>query len=330
MLVAAMGCLVVTVVACVATVAALHARAEPFLPWFGIGGMIVFYVFLFLGFRTRPATIEVDGGQVRVSWRAEARRVARVAPGRWVLGGIDTPMGMLLEIGDDRGGRLRVGGEAHDGRGYANEAPARRSVDIAVGADDFDRIAATLGVARTRAAPALELVRSSQSAGGLLGTMAPWLLTIVVVSALGVTLGVTGLGDAVSPLVLGGGTMAIVLLGLIVTVVRSNRVRAPALVLQADEAALLITERGETTAHPWSAVRAEARQHVVRMKGSSWTMPALALALGDRTLELVAWGGKADWPGPVPSLRRAPRWLAGMAQFEAFLSVLRDRRMLSG
>src|SRR5205823_4403091 len=72
---------------------------------------------------------------------------------------------------------------------------------------------------------------------------------------------------------------------------------------------------------PWAAVRAGARAHVVRIKGSSWTMPALELVLGERELVFCAWGARAE--GEAPRLRRVPRWLAGPAQFRSLVAELR-------
>lgn len=324
---AGIGVLVVTAGGCVVLVATLRARAEVFLPWCAFSGLIAFWVLMVLAMRSRPASLEVEGRRLRVSWQDRPIDAEHVAAGRWVLSALDTPEGVLLEI---RGGRRRVwiGGERHDARGYPNEARPRRSVDLALSADDLDRLARELDVPRAASGATIELVRSSQSAGGMLRTMGPWLATIVVVSAFGVTAGVTGVAERLPPWMLGAITAALVIGGLGWTIVRSSIPRAPALVLRASERGVDVTERGETTTIPWGAVHGAARQHVVRAKGSTSTMPALELSLGDREVALAGWAATSSW-GVVPTLRRSPRWLAGASQFQALVDELHRRGRLT-
>jgi len=311
-----------------ALVIALRARAEAVLPWVAIGGFVVFFGLMLASVMPRPATVEVSAGQVRTSWGA-AIAVQRVEVGRWLMAAIDTPIGVLLEVVGADGARLRIGGEGHDGRGYVRDpserAPvlARRSVDIAVPRDDLDGIALVLGVVRVPGELVVELVPNSQSARGALRTIGPWFATIAVVSALGVTAAMIGAGTTITSALIG----VLVVAGLAWTIVRASRVRPPEITLQAGDHGLAMIDRTGTTSVPWSAVRAAPRIHIVRSKGSSWTMPALELTLGDRALAFCAWGGELDsagWSSDVPRLRRV-RWLAGPPQFASLLAELRRR-----
>jgi hypothetical protein len=320
----------------------LRARGEAMLPVIGLGGMALFYALMIGSMLPRKAAITIEGGAVQVSWRQRPLRVARIEVGRWVMPAIDTATGMLLELVGDDGARLRIGGSDHDGRGYPRGAGVR-AVDVAVTAGDFDAIARELGVARRDPRELrMALVRSSQSAGGVLGMMAPWLLTIAALSVLGVGLGMSGLGERLqaSPhgmVIIGAGTMAVIAIGIGATVTRSLRVRAPGLELVADDGGLVLIEPGrpgaadmdrEVARAPWPAVRAAMRAYVVRMKGSTWTMPALELAIGDHALVCAAWAHTA-WPGEVARLRRAPRWLAGAPQWSAMVAALQARGRLT-
>jgi hypothetical protein len=327
---AAAGLLALGVVAAVAVVTLGSAdHGARVLPWLVIGGMLGAYALMMIAMIPRRASITVDGREVRASWRARPLRVESIDVGRWVLGAIDTPTGALLVLRGD-GGRLRVGGSHHDGAGYARDARAR-GVDFAIDAAAFDELAALLGVARGDPDElAVELVRSSQSAGGLFATMAPWIVTLLVLSAGGVALGLTGAGDWImrqphGVAILGGATTAIAILGIAITTIRSMRAKAPSLIVRGTGAGLALVRAGgdELARAPWSAVRAEPRRHVTHGRGGPFTAAALVLAIGDESLAIGAYDAGDGWPDETPRIRRAPRWLAGGAQWSRLIAELR-------
>jgi hypothetical protein len=324
--------LVAAGVAIAAAIVVLTAgdHGERVVPWLVIGGMIGAYVVMVVAMSPRRASITVEGREVRASWRARPLRVESITAGRWVLAAIDTPTGAMLVLHGDDGARLRIGGQHHDAAGYARDARAR-SVDFAIDAAPFDELAAMLGVPRGDAdSLEVELVRSSQSARGLLGTMAPWLLTIVAVSFLGGGLALSGAGEWIErrpygTAILGGATVAVVILGIVITMVRSLRAKPPSWIVRATAAGLVLAraDGDERARAPWSAVRAEPRRHVTHGRGGTSTVAAIVLAIGDESLTIGAFDMGEPWPDETPRLRRAPPWLAGGAQWSRLIAELR-------
>ena len=303
-------------------------------PWPAIGGAVAFYALMLVSMIPSRAWLELDGTLAKLSWRAPLR-VAKTAVGRWVLGGVDTPTGALLVLIGDDGTRVRVGGRDHDGVGYPRDARAR-SIDLAIDLDDFDSLAGLLGVTRARTGLEVELIASSQTARGIMRTMAPWILSLVTLCGLGAVLAMTSAGDrlASSPdgaIVLGSITGAIALLGLIATVARSLRVKRPSWIVRVSDAGLAIArgdDAREDARAAWAAVRAEPRRYLVRSRGGTTTLPALVLAIGARELVIGAYDSGQGWPDDTPRVRRAPPWLAGGAQWAGLIAVLRERGAL--
>jgi hypothetical protein len=299
-----------------------------FVPWIAIGAGAGFFAFAIASIVPRPATLEVSPGELRPSWTGPIPLTdARITIGRWVMPVIDSVTGLAIHVGG-----IRIGGTDHPGDGYRVDAAPARAVDFELSAADLDALASAIGV--PRAAPdgtvIVELVRSSQSAGGAFRTMAPWLLTMVVLSVGGVALGATGLADRLlrhphGMIWMGVGTGAIVVAGMAWTIVRSMRPRIPSLELRAtaDTLGLFAYRGAEQVRVPWAAVRAEPRSLVLRTKGGTWTLPALELHLGDHVLQLACWDQREAWPQPAP--RASPTWIAGRPHWRQLLTALQVR-----
>jgi hypothetical protein len=271
------------------------------------------------------------------SWRRPLRlHGCRVTLGRWVVAGVDTACGLAVHIqGPD--GRVRVGALAHAGDGYALGARPVRSVDCHLEIADFDALVAELGVARGAGPEELviDVTRSSQSAGGLLRMMGPWMITIAVASAFGLTLGLSGLGERlartrVGPWLMGGGTMLIVVTGLFFTVLRGARVRLPEYELRARDEGMTLSRAGAVVARvPWIEVAAVPKHHRITSRYSASTLPVIELRLGAaKPLVIAVWDPSQLWPFPTPSRFWAPRYLVGSPQWPRLVAALRARGRL--
>jgi hypothetical protein len=211
-----------------------------------------------------------------------------------------------------------------------------RAVDLAIDADDFDALAAQLGVARgdTREVE-VELIKSSQTAGGLARMMGPWLLTMLGLSIGGVLLGVTGVGERVVSTrhgneILGAIVLAIVIAGITLTVVRNARAAAPARIVRVTDDGLALEDADARVLAraSWAEVTAARQRHLVRARTGTTTVAVLALAIGGESLVIGAYDAGDGWPDDVPRVRRAPRWLAGGAQWARLLAALAAHRRL--
>ncbi|MBL9015164.1 MAG: hypothetical protein JNL83_13355 [Myxococcales bacterium] len=316
---------------------AVGARAEAALPWLVAPGVVGFLVASILSTLPRRVQVALDGHQLIASWRKQPLAVERVTVGRWVLGGVDTACGLAVHL-TGPGGRVVIGALDHDGEGYRLDAPPVRATDVDIAAADLDTLLGALGIVRDRAPGPLvvELTRSSQTAGGALGMMAPWFATIAIVAAFGLTIGLTGIADRIQrapggPLVLGGVTLAMVVVGLVVTFRRHGRVRLPELALQVTpEALVLVRPGGEEVARAaWSDVSAEPRQHVMHSRYGRYVIPVLLLSIGGNRLAIGAWHHGLAWPFEAPR-HRSPRHLAGAPWWPRLVEALHARGAIRG
>jgi hypothetical protein len=213
-----------------------------------------------------------------------------------------------------------------------------RSVDCQISASDLDALIGALGIARREGSGprVFELVRSSQTASGVLGMIGPWLATIAILGVGGAVLGVTGAGEGAmaSPngrFAIGAVSVGVVVIGLVATVVRAARPRVPELALHIAPDRLVLRRRDgrELASAPWSSVRATAQRYLVRSRGGSLDLAVLELAIGDaRRLVIACWQGAHAWAGDVPRRRRAPRYLVGSPHWPQLVDELARRGAL--
>jgi len=304
-------------------------------PWgWAIGAAVVGYLIATVAaIVPQQVRLEVAPGEVLPSWRRGVRN-AEVALGPWVVAGVDASMGVVAHVRGD-GGRLRIGGEQHAGDGYALTGAPARTVDCHLAAADFDALLAALGVRRGATGPlVIPLVRSTQTAGGVLRMMSPWLATMAVAGGFGLVVATLGESLTESPsgqLVIGGVTAAIVVGGLALTIVRSMRVRRPERELRVEAADLVVANvgGGELARAGWGSVTAEPRVYRVGSGAGRFAMPALELTVGDMRLRVAAWDHRLAWPDGTPRVRRGPRWLVGSPQWPRLVAVLQERGTLS-
>ena len=336
---AAFAVLLLGALTCALLIALLEDGAEAYVPWVGIPAMAVFVGLIIASMVPRPATLSVDDGAVRVSWRERPilRSGLQIAIGRQVSAGLDTPVGLVAHLHGD-GGKLRIGGHGHPGAGLRVDGASARTVDFQLTAADFDRFVGALQAARGRADEELVigLLRSPQSAAGMWIMMAPMLVTLMLAAAFDVTLSASGLGDLLQRTQAGRVAMTatiIVILaaGLLVTVMIGLRVRRPALSLRISAAGIVLarTAGGEVARAPWSQVWAEASDHQVIGRYLSGIYPALELRIGDSpSLALSAWDASQAWPMRVPRRPRAPPYVVGAPQWSQLVAALREHRRL--
>jgi hypothetical protein len=318
----------------------LGRRAEHVVPWLATAAALGFFAATVISVLPRAVRITLDGDMVSASWRRPIPlHECRFELGRLVLGGIDTPCGMALHI-IGRGKPLSIGVLEHAGEGYAIVAAPVRQVDCHVSLAQFDALLAAFGI--HRGAPSRELVveltRSSQTIGGVFGMMLPWFATIGAAGMFGVIVGTTGIGDRLQrmpygPAALGAMTLAIVLSGLVITVMRQQRVRLPELELRATDGGVeLHRVDGPLVARaPWSAVRATPRTYRLSTRsGGSYAFPVLDLSIGDGAAPLLfgAWDTSLAWPFDAKAEFWSPRFLAGSAPWRKLVAELQTRGLL--
>lgn len=313
-------------VACIGAAIAGVAIAGPgeWLPVAIGAGMVGLMIASFAAARPQRATLHVEPGRVVPSWRGEVRLDARPPElGIWMLGGLDVPTGVIAHV-HGHGGTLRIGGDQHDGRGYALAAAPSRAVDCALAARDFEALLAALGVHRgAPGALVVPLSRNGQTFRGFVRTAAPWFATMAAAAAAGILGSALGLGDSrAGMLAMSAIVTAIVIGGMIAMILRSRRVRGPAGALRFEAHALvLVRGDGSELATPWHDVRVERRRYRLQVRTGTYPMPVLRLTLGAETLTLGAWDTSRDWPDDVPSAR-APTWLAASALWPALVHEL--------
>lgn len=297
------------------------------------GGALGFFICAMAAIIPTRVRLEVEAGRLTPSW-GRPLRVSSVEVGTWVLGGLDTAIGLVAYVRGD-GRTVRVGGTGHAGEGYALTGAPTRVVDCQLEGADLDALLATLGARRDSTGPlVITLVKNSQTASGVVGMILPWLLTMVlasVFSALASTtpllawLGMTGMAICAG---------AIVLTGLVVTIVRSMRVRRPGRALRLDHRELTLEDLAGATARElararWDAVTAVPLTYRLKMKGSSYDMPVLELTLGAAAPIVVgAWDQQQAWPAETTRTKRGAPWLVGAPQWGRLVGALRARGRL--
>jgi hypothetical protein len=305
---------------------AIVSDTHSIAPYVGGAGALGYFVSMIAAMIPQQVTLAVAAGEIVPSWRPEVRGTPEL--GSWVAAGIDAPMGLVLRVGV-----LRIGGDGHDGAGYDIRGAATRTVDCHVSRDDFEALCAAVGIRKGELGPVVvALVRSTQSAGGALRMMAPWLLAMVAVLVLSIVAGPSALmAGRTGQLALTIAMAAIVVVGIAVMVLRSRRVRAPELELRVEPDALVLAKPGgePISRTPWSAVTTERRRFTQTSRAGSYTMPLLVLTLeGHEPLRLGAWDTRLAWPDEPDKAWRGPKWIAGAAMWPRLVDELRRHQRL--
>ncbi len=299
-------------------------RAE-IVPWVVGVGALGFFIASLYAMVPAQVAIAIDGKIVTPSWR-RAITAERIAVGNWVLPGIGAATGLAVTIRGP-GGTLRIGGEAHDGEGYTLGAPTR-TIDCQLPKQDFEDLLAALGIARGPSGPlAVPLLRSTQSFGGIVRGMAPWLVTITVIGAFNLVVGAWGEAVLASPdgqLVIGAICGGVAIFGIGWMIVRGRRIRTPELELREEPDALVLHDmRGGSSRADWKAIAIEKLIHSVSSRAGTFSMPVLVLTMPDRKLRLGAWDTQLAWPGQPAKTWRAPTWIVGAAKWPKLLDALK-------
>jgi hypothetical protein len=309
--------------ACAAALA-VTTEAHSIAAGVGIAGAVGYLVATIASMIPQRVSLVVEGSTLTPSWR-RAVSVEAARLGTWVIGGIDVATGLVLHVGG-----LRIGGDKHDGEGYAVTGPPARAVDCHLERGEFEALLAAVGIRKGPPGPlVVPLVRSAQSLRAMVSGMAPWLVTIAVMSVIGVILNSTDAGRALAEsregqLGLAIGTSAAALACVAFMILRARRVRAPELVLRADPDALVLVRGANESRTPWPAITTQRLRYSQSSRVGTYTMPILVLALGEggKALRLGAWDAGLAWPGQPAKAWRGPQWLVGAAHWPRLLDAL--------
>lgn len=316
--------------ACILIAVGLGASGETQIaPYIGGAGAVAYFVATIVAMIPQQVSLEIKGRAIRPSWSPEFER-EHVTLSILVAPGLDAAMGLAVEI-RGAGGKVRIGGERHDGEGYRVTGKPVRSVECALPRDTFDELLAAVGVERGPPGPlAIPLIRSTQSLGGLLRGMAPWLITISLLGVFGIVLGNTTWGEELMKSEGGQLVIAVVCGGIAVIgiggmIVRGRRVRRPALELRFDKEALIVADtRRETEARvPWADIAIEKLTYNVSSRYGAFSVPLLVLVMPQKKLRLGAWDTGLAWPGEPSKTWRGPHWLVGAAKWPKLLDALK-------
>lgn len=305
---------------------AIVREAHSFAPYVGGAAAIGYFASAIAAMIPQQVTLAVTASEVVPSWRPAVHGTP--ALGYWVAAGVDAPMGLVLRVGD-----LRIGGAGHDGAGYELRGAATRAVDCQVDRDDFEALCTAVGIRKGEPGPlVVALVRSTQSMGGALRMISPWLLAIVAVSVVSTVAGQSArVWTRSGQLALMLAISAIVVTGIAVMVLRNRRVRAPELELHCEPDALVLARPGgePISRTPWRAVMTERLRFTQTSRAGSYTMPLLVLTLeGHEPVRLGAWDPRLAWPDEPDRARRGPAWIAGAALWPRLVDELRRHQRL--
>lgn len=264
--------------------------------------------FMFLagvaGIIQRSGTITVTpDGELRLSWRAHPLRVsgAEVVFGQWrEVAPVFTVKGTVAFILYRRRAVI-VGGIDHDGHGYRLDGRATTRVDLSVDRNDFDRLLAAMRVSpdpsQLAADAVVDLTRNAQSPRSALRTLAPWLITILVIGGFGLSVGFTSFGhqlehDPHGTTVVGAVITVAIIAGLLWTFIAYHRPsQSLALQLRSDELVLTRLGRGKVIARaPWNRVTAIRRRKIHTSKYGRSYMDIVELRItGCKPLRIGVW-----------------------------------------
>jgi hypothetical protein len=304
-------------------------------PYIAGAGVLGYFVATIVAMIPQPVTLEIEGTTIRPSWRPEFKR-EQVVLSSLIAPGVDAAMGVAVEI-RGRGGRIRIGGERHDGEGYEITGKPIRSVECQLPKEAFDDLLAAVGVERGPPGPlVVPLIRSTQSFVGIVRGMAPWLFTVTLLGVFGIVLGNTGWGDRLIKsddgqiviLIVCG---ALVIVGVGAMIIRGRRIRRPEFELRFERDALIVVEtrrHNKPVRVPWEAVTIEKLAYSVSSRYGAFSMPLLVIGTPERKLRLGAWDTGLAWPGDPAKTWRAPHWLVGAAKWPKLVDALkRHNRM---
>ena len=300
-----------------------------------VGGCIVLSVVAygaFLVYALTPKEVPIDLWPDRLTvdeGRGGIFPLTDAALGAWTVPSYGVAAGTALHLRDGEQ-RFCLGGRDHrPSTALRLSAPAVQSVDAYMPAADFDAILAALGAgpARTFAladaeAPALircSLTPNRASGKGAFAMMLPWILTMVVVGLVSGVSGALGLLDS------GAGQIAmtiivvvLIVIGIVVTAVRSMRTPQPVLEIEMDAHDLRVIDRASRrvlAAAPVLRVTTERCRHTYTGR-SSFTMVVLlvqvpgmprAISIGIPDLRF-SWAGPSHDYGAAAYVVGGPDW----------------------
>ncbi|MEV4319892.1 hypothetical protein [Actinocrispum sp. NPDC049592] len=300
------------------------------------GTPVFFWVTVVIANITRSGVATLGpGGELGLSWLGGPVVVGGgVTFGRWVeVAPLHTMKGMIAFI--PYGHRtVKIGGLDHDGLGYRLDVPSSTKCDFWLDRADFDRLLAHLNQHPDpvlAAEPVVDLIGNTQRPRGLLRMMAPWLITIAVLSGFGVFLGLSGLGDQidVTPrgrFILASVTVVVVLLGILWTALSARGAPSDVVLLHLRPEGVVLTgpswRPGELARADWTAVSATIHTKSIASRYGRSTMAVLDLRIaGHKPLLIGAWTAKP--PKHATPTRHNARYMIGTGQWQTLLTTLR-------
>ncbi|MGK3993645.1 hypothetical protein [Sorangium sp. So ce1024] len=297
-----------------------------------------YMAFLARALRGKKVVLDVDRDRLLVDeGRGGVFPLAGAALGLWRISGTGVTAGTVLHLA---GGKrpLRIAGRDHrPGPALRLDAPPVQSIDVLLPADAFEALLAwvpSLAAAPHHAARGplrCQLLVNPASLRGGLSVMAPWLLTMALVSAVSIVLGsldvfASAAGQKVAIAII----LVIIAAGLVMTVVRSMR-KSPALEIEADPRGLLLRDprSGQIlAAAPLGAVSTARGFSRMRTRGGEIVHTTLVLRIpGHSDVSLAVQDMRFGWVDAVPSLP-TPRYVVGAPDWFALVDLLGVRRFL--
>lgn len=267
--------------------------------------------------RRKSGHIEImPSGELRLSWRPDVidPRRTGIAFTQWVARVVHTPAGVVAVFG-----QFVVGAPGHDDADVPQDTPYSGDVDFYLSPEDFDRMVAHLGVrlsdpVRGVRQDAIELLPNKGSARGAFKTMAPWLITLVVISGIH---GAFGADDSPMPKpVLTGVTFGLIVLGIAWTgIAYSRKPKTLDLRLHSDGIAV-----GGESRVSWAQVTAVHRSYVRSSRGGTSYHHVIELQVGRR--KPITAGIQVPSERMAKRTFRAPRYVIGAAQGPRLVSTL--------
>ncbi len=306
-----------------------------------IGAPVFFWVTVVVANIPRSGVAQLGpAGELGLSWLSRPTVIGGgVSFGRWVeVAPLHTMKGMIAFV--PYGHRtVRIGGLDHDGLGYRLDVPSSTKCDFWLDRADFDRLLAHLDQRPDpvlAAEPVVDLIGNTQRPRGLLRMMAPWLITIAVLSGFGVFLGLTGLGDQIeatpeSRVILASVTVVVVLLGIVWTALAARGAPSDVVLLHLLPGEVVLTgppwRPGELARADWAAVSAAVHTKTIASRYGRSSMAVLELRIAQQKPLLIgAWTAKP--PKQATPTRHNARYMIGNAQWGTLLTALRRHHCL--
>jgi hypothetical protein len=295
-----------------------------------IGGAVASMAVVVWGLLPRPLAMDVWPDRITVEGpRRGSFSLTGFTLGPWTMPGYGVSMGTVLHLGV-AAAPFRIGGRDHrPSPGHRLDAPGTSTVDATLSAADFDSLLAKLPAFQPpdrgyREGEPPDFVRwaltpNYASARGVVRVMGPWMATIATCVLVSWAFDALGFYDTPwGQSVAFGTTLAVVVGGLVLTVVLSRRKPRAAIAMESsgDELRLVEVPSGRVlAAAPLSQVRVSRGHHGAGGRGTLY-WPTITVAIpGADAVTFSVPDARFGWTDATPStgagsyLVGTPEWI---------------------